>query len=955
MAPDALRNSDGLAKDTQPIEGGKASINLLKTGTCWEDKVLGDFGNGTFTVRIYARPPGAAPNRSRGNGPSCKPTTCDRKKERMLDRSNGERRSNAAGVLFGLALVASMALGVVPGARAQQESTARGLELAIIVTPTAADAEKVIKDFKSGTDFGVLAKEKSIDSTADDGGYLGRLNPIQLQPELRDAVNGISVGQISAPFRMSNGFAVVTILSAAPHTQILTDRKQVSALISSGAVRTNADVGGFGIAENAFTSFSKPEGWDRDLYQMCEIRKHSYAGAIVHMQEVLASEEAEHAEQSRPLEVVQSRLNMAQLYAFGGKLDKEIEQQKLAYEIARSSIPQAAPLILQMIGTAYLHLSEMENGAYHGAGDMDIFPPQTPGAHYEKQEESKQAIKYFGEYLEQQPDDYQVRWLLNVAYATLGQYPDKVPAKLLIPLSDFQSKQDIGRFKDIAPAAGVNAFVNAGGVIVDDFDNDGLLDIVASSMDACDPLHFYHNNGDGTFTDRTAQAGLLDQMGGLNLVQVDYNNDGCMDILVLRGGWEFPMRKSLLRNNCNGTFTDVTDASGLGATVTATQAAVWADIDNDGFLDLFIANENAPAQLFRNRGDGTFEDISHAAGIDQTEFSKGVTAEDYDNDGYVDFYVSNLSSPNFLYHNNHDGTFTDIAKQAGVQAPGTGFATWFFDYDNDGWPDIFVTSYPSYSPDEVVRSYMHLPYLADTMKLYKNLHNGTFQDVTAEVGLDRVFIPMGANFGDVDNDGFLDIYLGVGQPSFGAILPFELLRNDGGKSFVDITASSGTGELHKGHGISFADLFRNGHEDIVSNAGGAVPSDKHSLRLFENPGNDNDWINVRLAGVKSNRAAVGARIKVTVESDGHGARTICRTVGYGSSFGGSPMEQHIGLGHGARITGLDIWWPATNTRQHFSNVSKNQFILIKEFANDYAKLDRQPVHVDGNHAAAAGK
>ena len=250
---------------------------------------------------------------------------------------------------------------------------------------------------------------------------------------------------------------------------------------------------------------------------------------------------------------------------------------------------------------------------------------------------------------------------------------------------------------------------------------------------------------------------------------------------------------------------------------------------------------------------------------------------------------------------------------------------------------------------------MHLPYHADTMKLYRNLHNGTFQDVTAQVGLDRVFIPMGANFGDVDNDGFLDIYLGVGQPSFGAILPHELLRNDGGKTFVDITASSGTGELHKGHGIGFADLFRLGHEDIVANAGGAVRADRHSLRLFQNPGNDNDWINVRLAGVKSNRAAVGARIKVTVESDGHTARSIYRTVGYGSSFGGDPMEQHIGLGHGARITGLDIWWPATDTRQHFSGVQKNQFILVKEFANDFTKLDRQPVHMGGSNAAAGTK
>jgi hypothetical protein len=782
---------------------------------------------------------------------------------------------------------------------------------------------------------------------------LGRLSPVQLQPELRDAVGAIKVGEISVPFRTPVGFAVVTIFSAPPNKQEL-DTKRLQSLISSRAVRTSYDVGGFGEAENAFTSFPKPEGWERDLHQICEIRKKSYADAIARGEQFLSSPEVQQDVKDHPAEMLRIHLLTAQLYGSAGNMEAMIKEEKQAYEIAQSNFPAAVPTSLMRLGTAYLHLSEMENGTYHSKANQGIFPPPVLGEHYEKTEESKLAIRYFSEYLEHVPDDYQARWLLNVAYSTLGQYPDKVPPSQLIPLSDFQSPQNVGRFKDIASVAGTDAFLEAGGVIIDDFDNDGLLDIVASSMDACDPLHFYHNNGDGTFSDRSAQAGLSDQLGGLNLVQVDYNNDGCMDILVLRGGWEFPMRKSLLRNNCNGTFTDVTQQSGLGESVTETNSAVWADIDNDGYLDLFIANEKSPNQLFRNRGDGTFEDISHAAGIDRTDFSKGVTAADYDNDGYVDFYVSNLASPNLLYHNNHDGTFTEIAKQAGVQAPGTGFATWFFDFDNDGWPDLFVTSYPSYSVDEVVRSYMHLPFHADTMKLYRNLHNGTFQDITAEVGLDRVFMPMGANFGDVDNDGFLDIYLGVGQPSFGAILPHVLLRNDGGKKFVDITASSGTGDMHKGHGIGFADLFRRGHEDIVANFGGAIKADRHNLRLFQNPGNDNDWINVKLAGVKSNRSAVGARITVAVENDGH-ARTICRTVGYGSSFGGNPMEQHIGLGHGAHITSIDIWWPATDTRQHFSNVGKNQFILIKELANDYTKLERQPVQTGGHDLAAGTK
>jgi hypothetical protein len=627
-------------------------------------------------------------------------------------------------------------------------------------------------------------------------------------------------------------------------------------------------------------------------------------------------------------------------------MDKAIVEWNKSYQIALASLPDSVAFVEEALGVTHLHLAEMENGVYRNPGALGIFPPLRPGLHFEKQANSKLAIQYFTKCLEKEPGNIEVKWLLNLAYFTLGGYPSQVPAKYLVPMSGFESKQSVGLFKDVARAAGLDVFTGAGGVVVEDFDGDGLLDVVTSSMDMCEPLHFFHNNGDGAFSDRTAQAGLSGQLGGLNLIQGDYNNDGCMDLLVLRGGWEAANRKSLLRNNCNGTFTDVTDASGLGATVTSTQTAVWADIDNDGYLDLFIGNENSPSQLFRNRGDGTFEDISHAAGIDRTAISKGVTAADYDNDGFVDLYVSNVTGANYLYHNNHDRTFTEIGRQAGVQAPYYSFATWFFDYDNDGWPDLFVTCYFS-SMEEVIRGYLGLPFATETLKLYRNLHNGAFEDVTAKVGLDKVFMPMGANFGDVDNDGFLDIYLGVGQPSLASLMPHVLLRNKEGKSFTDITASSGTGEWHKGHGIVFADLERNGHEDILAGLGGAVPSDKHAMRVFQNPGNDNDWINVRLNGVKSNRSAVGAILKITVQNDSRGEHSIYRTVGATSSFGGNPLEQHIGLGHGARIISLDVSWPATGTAQHFTGIAKNQYIAIQEFAKDYSRLERKASRLGG--------
>jgi hypothetical protein len=458
-------------------------------------------------------------------------------------------------------------------------------------------------------------------------------------------------------------------------------------------------------------------------------------------------------------------------------------------------------------------------------------------------------------------------------------------------------------------------------------------------------MHYFGSNGNGTWSERTAAAGLRDQVGGLNIVQADYDNDRCTDILVMRGGWEVAQRKSLLRNNCDGTFTDVTVESGLARPVTATQAAAWADVNNDGWLDLFIGNENAPAQLFLNNGAGKFEDIGRQAGIDRTSFAKGVAAGDYDNDGFVDFYVSNYDGSNFLYRNNHDGTFAERAIAAGVPGAGRGFATWFFDYDNDGWLDLFVTSY-FMSVDDTARTYLDLPHNAPTMKLYRNRGNGSFEDVTQRVGLDKVFMPMGANFGDIDNDGFLDMYLGMGTPSYASLAPHVLLRNSSGRRFVDVTQSSGTGEVHKGHGVAFADLDNDGDEDIIAEVGGATPGDSHAMRVFENPGHGNDWISLKLAGVKSNRAALGARITVSVDNGGV-RRTIHRQVTSGGSFGASPLEQHIGLGRDARNIDVEIWWPASNTRQHFTGVGKNQALRIEEFATTFTRIERAPIKLGG--------
>jgi FG-GAP-like repeat/ASPIC and UnbV/PPIC-type PPIASE domain len=827
-------------------------------------------------------------------------------------------------------------------------SSARSAEvtLRIIVVSSLEKAERILDQLKKGRDFAVLAKQESIDSTADEGGLIGKIDPANLRTELRDALRAVGPDRICPVVRTPLGYAILQVVpETAPTAGNSAKTGANAATIATGSVKFTFNVGGLLEVESGLTGFRKEPGWDQNLGLICQTRNKLVATEKNDLEHLLSPDNESGRAGRAPIDVVGAHFSLGEVDSYEGNMDRAVEQYLAAYQIAASEFPAETRPLNEALGIAYLHKSEMGNNVYRAPGDRCL-RPMLPANAYAKREDSKMAVWYFEKYLEQKPDELEVKWLLNLAYMTLGEYPQKVPPQYLIPPSAFESAEDVGRFRDVAPEAGLNSFSLAGGVIVDDLENNGRFDVVTSSFDVCAPMHYYHNNGDGTFTEQGAKAGLSEQLGGLEILQADYDNDGCTDILVLRGAWEVAERKSLLRNNCDGTFTDVTAASGLAVPATSTQAGVWVDINNDGLVDLFIGNENGPAQLFLNKGDGTFEDISQSAGIDRTMFTKGVTAADYDNDGYMDLYVSNFNGKNFLYHNNHDNTFTEVAEQAGVPGSGRGFAMWFFDYDNDGWPDLFVTSY-FMSVDETARTYLGLPHNATTLKLYKNMKDGTFRDVTAEVGLDKVFMPMGANFGDIDNDGFLDIYLGTGNPSYGSLIPNVLLRNHDGKYFSDVTASSGTGDWHKGHGVAFADLDNRGDEDIIAEIGGATLGDAHTLRVFENPGHGNDWISLKLVGVKTNRAAIGARIKVTVENKDQGTRSIYRTVGSGGSFGSSPLQQHIGLGKDARIVDLEIWWPVSNTRQHFYKVDKNQFLEIKEFSQVYARLDRRPYRLGG--------
>ena len=595
-------------------------------------------------------------------------------------------------------------------------------------------------------------------------------------------------------------------------------------------------------------------------------------------------------------------------------------------------------------GVASLRWGETVNCAVNPSANSCLLPFQ-PDAIHRQQKGSRRAIVMFTKVLESISADLPMhlgaRWLLNVAHMTLGEYPQQVPSRYRLPVEAFDSGESTPRFANIAPRLGLDSSSLSGGVIVDDVDNDGDLDIVVSTWDPRGQVRLFRNEGDGTFTDRTRQAGLLGLYGGLNMVQTDYDNDGWVDLFVLRGAWlgrngRHP--NSLLHNNGDGTFTDVTFEAGLGDVHYPTQSAAWADYDNDGDLDLYIGNESsdelrAPGQLFRNKGDGTFTDVAAEAGVENLRYAKGVVWGDYDGDRRPDLYISNYRQANRLYRNNGDGTFTDVAEALGVTGPTASFPAWFWDMDNDGVLDLYVAAY-SAGIEDLAANALGRPDSAERARLYRGTGRGGFEDVAGTYGLLRPNAPMGANFGDLDNDGFLDFYVGTGYPDYHNLMPNVMYRNQRGRAFADVSYAAGVAHLQKGHAVGFADLDNDGDQDIFEQMGGAFPGDAARDVLYENPGFGNHWLTVQLVGVHSNRAAIGARIRALVVEDGQ-ARQIVKHVNSGGSFGANPLQQTIGLGHSNRIDTLEVFWPTSNLTQTFHDVPIDRAIRIVEGKPSY--------------------
>ncbi len=496
-----------------------------------------------------------------------------------------------------------------------------------------------------------------------------------------------------------------------------------------------------------------------------------------------------------------------------------------------------------------------------------------------------------------------------------------------------------------------------GGIAWIDFDNDGFPDLFLvngstfeqSKQGSSPRSRLYHNNGDGTFTDVSARSGLDHAGWGMGVCVGDYDNDGLEDLYVTYYGGNV-----LYHNNGNGTFTDVTEKAGV-------QGGGWGmgcafgDYDNDGQLDLYVADYldvdilklggmgSAPNCtyrgistfcgprglpggrdfLFHNNGDGTFSDVTERAGIDNNKYyGLGVVWCDYDRDGRPDIYVANDSTPSSLYHNNGDGTFTDVGVEAGVAYSSegleqAGMGTDFADYDNDGWGDLVKGNFSD-----------------DTKNLYHNNRDGTFTDVTYRAGIGGVgwlFTTFGAKFLDYDNDGWKDIMLANGQ-TFPQIDRYQtgityaerslLFHNRGDGNFDEVGLQSGPGMgLRKvSRGLATADYDNDGDLEIMVSNMNSTPELLRHLRK-----NPNHSILVKTVGVKSNRDGIGAEVKVIA-----GSLTQYDTVRSGGSYlSSSDLRLHFGLGTHTAIDRIEIRWPSGQT-QKIENPPVDHILVIKE-------------------------
>ncbi len=580
-----------------------------------------------------------------------------------------------------------------------------------------------------------------------------------------------------------------------------------------------------------------------------------------------------------------------------------------------------------------------------------------------KEKKIQKATALLYEYLGLDHDNLTAYWLLNLCYLKLERY-DELEEKYKVLFPGLGAQGSLSLFKNIAPKLKVDVLGYLGGIVIEDFDNDGFLDIMVSDYDAGAQLRYFHNNGNGSFTDKTQEAHLTGVVGGRNLVQADYDNDGFIDVFVVRGvGYDGS--NLLLHNNGDGTFSDVTFEAAPSGMGSFSMVAAWSDFDNDGDLDLFVGNAvgritdtllsyryhneskskkeiSFENYLFLNDGKGHFKNIAKQAGVDRTFYLYGASWGDFNNDRFSDLYVSTYNGNNLLFRNNRDGTFTDVSEVFGPTKPWTGSSAWFWDYNNDGNLDIFA-SQNHLDENITVKSYTSPPYAEQFLPaLYEGSKDGRFRNVAPKKGFQVASSSPGSNFADLDNDGYPDIFLGnLGLFVYGLSVN-RIYHNRQGESFDVAGNWIGADIIHQDiGGVAFGDLDNDGDQDIYLNTGGVIWQDNDVL--LENPGFGNNWIKIRLVGKVSNRSAIGARIRADI-IEGNQKRSVYAYVDSGGKCGSNSLQQHLGLGKAVNVDTLEIYWPTSNTTQVFHNVPANVSLKIVEGEDKYSVIELPAVN-----------
>ncbi len=622
--------------------------------------------------------------------------------------------------------------------------------------------------------------------------------------------------------------------------------------------------------------------------------------------------------------------------------------------------PRSQQLVDEGLAISFLRLAELNNCIENYTPSNCILPFDEEAIHQNK-EYIRSSLEHSSSLLERFPQNYEYFWIYNIGHIANGSYPDSVKPEFLIPgLQNFENVPDglaVPRFRDRGMEAGVADNRISGSSCVEDFTGNEHLDIFATSYGLRDQVVFYEGMADSDFRNRTFSAGLEGIMGGLNVVCADINNSGFADVLVLRGAWlaehgEHP--NSLLRNNGDGTFTDITIQAGL-LELKPTQVAAFADLNGSGYLDMFIGNESIsawqavfagddvetggkryPSAIFLNNGNETFVRHESLNGFELDDFVKGAAWGDFNNDGFPDLYVSVLGGANKLFMHrglDSDGlpVFEEIASGAGVNGPEFSFPVMVFDFNNNGLDDILAVTYDVRAigdvAAEVAREKLGLPVRSEHSSLFLNNGDETFRDASREAGLHTVMFGMGANFADLTNNGYPDVYIGTGAPDLTSIIPNRLFINQNGERFVETTAASGVGHLQKGHGVSMADFNANGLIDIYTVLGGAVEGDYYHNALFENRSEPGNWLMIELEGRSSNRQGIGARLTAMV-SNGEVSRKIYRTVSTGGSFGANNTRVHFGMLDDETVERVEISWPGPGSLQVIDNPDMNRILKI---------------------------